>query len=274
MKAISPFLIGAAMALLSAPVHAVTIYLTETDADGTVYKVDTDTATFQTFDVSPQERPGAIAVLGNRIVMSNYDDNDTWAYDLNFNPTGESWSGSGTWDQALDGTTDGVSNYASVWSDTGVVRFDLNFQNGELLFDPGFEVIGITYDSATNTLWLVNDQNHNIHNYTLGGVEVDFFDTGLNGRECCLAYDPETDTLWLSENGGTSFYQFDKDGNLLDTVTLSGFSPDNTWGAEIGSDAAPVTPVPVNSRWAVLALAVLLLGWGAISLSRRSRVAG
>lgn len=256
-------LLGCMFVLAAVPSYAVTIYLTETDLDGTVYKINTDTATYQTFDVSPQERPGGIAVLGDRIVMSNYDDNDTWAYDLNFNPTGESWPGSGTWDQTLDGTTDGVFNYGAVWSDTGVVRFDLDFQNGTLLFDPGFEVIGITYDSATNSLWLVNDENHNVHNYSMGGVEIDFFDTGLAGRECCLAYDPATDTLWLSENEGTSFYNFTKDGTLLDTVTLSGFEPQNTWGAEIGAGSF-ASSIPVNSFWAMLSLAALILvlsGW-------------
>lgn len=263
-------LLGCVFALATLPSYAVTIYLTETDLDGTVYIVDTETATYETFDVSPQERPGGIAVLGDRIVMSNYDDNDTWAYDLDFNPTGETWLGSGTWDQTLDGATNGVFNYGAVWDTTGVVRFDLNFQDGQLLFDPGFSVIGITYDSATDSLWLVDDDSHNVYNYTMAGVEIDFFDTGLSGRECCLAYDPDTDTLWMSENAGTSFYNFGKDGTLLDTVTLSNFTPENTWGAEIGAVSSPATPVPVNAYWALLALVALLLVVSAPLLRRAS----
>ena len=268
MKRALTTLLTCVFAMVSVPSYAVTIYMTETDFDGTVYKIDTDAGTYETFDVSPQERPGGIAVLGNRIVMSNYDDNDTWAYDLDFNPTGESWTGDGTWNQTLDGTTDGTFNYGAVWSTTGVVRFDLNFQNGEVLFDPGFEVIGITYDSASDTLWLVNDDNHNIHTYTLAGVEIDSFDTGLDGRECCLAYDPVTDTLWLSENEGNSFYQFAKDGTLLDTVTPNGLVTDNNWGAEIGV-ASSHRSVPVNANWALLAMVAIMLVVAVPSVRRR-----
>jgi hypothetical protein len=273
MKGFSRILTALSALLLSLPTFAVTIYLTETDLSGTVYKVNTDTATFQTFDVSPQESPGAIAVLGNRIVMSDYDTNDSWAYDLNFNPTGESWSGAGSFSQALDGTTDGVHNNSVWWSTGGVVQYDLNFQGGSLLFDPGFPVIGITYDSATGTLWLVNDSNHDIYNYSLAGTPLGSFSTGLSGRLCCLAYDPETNTLWLSENSGTTFYQFSKLGALLDSVTIPGFTPSNTWGAEIGgAGAAPAgaVAVPSGSFWSLLALAMLLLAFGSVRLRRAS----
>lgn len=257
-------LIGA----LTLNAQAATLYLTETDSDGVVYIINTDTGTFLTADVSPQESPGAIAVLGDRVVMANYTDDGSWEYDLALNPTGNSWPGSnGLWDQMLDGTTDGVNNYVASWSDNGVVEMDLQFENGAVLFNPGFSVIGITYDPTDDSLWLVNDDDTSIHQYSKAGVSLGSLDADLGGRNCCLAYDPGTDTLWMSQNGGSTMYQFEKDGTALDSVNVVGLPASNTWGAEIGGDfpvAAAAAPVPAMSRSSVLALVLVLLVFGGL----------
>lgn len=251
--------------------QAVTYYLTETDLGGTVYIVDTETGTYVTRDVSPQENPGAIAITGNRIVMANYDDDGSWEYDLDLNPTGNSWPGSNTWSQMLDGTTDGVHNYAVSWSSNGVIECDLNFENCSLLFNPGFSVIGITYDPTNDSFWVVNDDALTVHNFTRAGSEITSWVADFDERNCCLAYDSQSDTLWMSTNGGSTIWNLNKTGVVLDSVTLSGLQAQNTWGAEIsllGGTGLSSVSVPAMGGHG-LALLMLALALAAFVVLRR-----
>jgi hypothetical protein len=141
----------------------------------------------------------------------------------------------------LDGTTDGANNYSSVWSSTGVVITDEFFQDGSVLFDPGFSIIGITYDPTDNTLWVISDDDSSIYQFALDGTQLSSFDAALPDRDCCLAYDPVNDSLWIGLNGSNTLYEFAKDGTQLDSVTIAGWSPSNQWGAEIAG-ATEVEP--------------------------------
>lgn len=238
---------------------AVTLYLTETDSDGIVYIIDTDAGTFVTRDVSPQENPGAIAIYTNRIVMANYPDTGSWEYDFDLNPTGNSWPGADTWSQMLDGTTDGNAAYAVSWSSNGVIECDANFTNCSVLFNPGFSVIGVTYDPTNDSFWVVNSDSNTVHNFDRGGNELSNFVADLEDRNCCLAYDQGTDTLWMSTNASPTMVNVAKDGTIIEQVTIAGLTPDNTWGAEIIGGAASPPPGPARSIPALGTLGLLAL---------------
>jgi len=270
IRALTLGLLGAFMA---GHAGAVTLYLTETDSSGTVYIIDTDAGTFVTRDVSPQENPGAIAVYSNRIVMANYPDTGSWEYDFDLNPTGNSWPGANTWSQMLDGTTDGTSAYAASWNTTGIIECDANFTNCSVLFDPGFAVVGITYDPTNDSFWVVNDNANTVHNFDRGGNELTSFTASLGGRNCCLAYDTATDTLWMSTNASATMVNIAKDGTVIDQVTIAGLSPSNTWGAEVRGTfsvqpPAPALPVPATSFYGMLALVLMMLLGSMIAIRR------
>lgn len=250
--------VGSAVAISA---QAAVIYVTDVDSQ-TAYIVDTDAGTFTSHDTAPVDSPGAIAVTG-RIVIADWQGDGAAEFDLAYNATGPTYAGFPEYSQMLDGTTDGVgTNYAVSWNNAGVIVFDANFENASVLFAPSGDPIGITYDQSDDTLWLVNDDTGDIENYTLGGSFVDSFSPGLDGRECCLAYDPADDTLWLSTNGSNTFYQYSKAGSELDSVTIAGWEPSNTWGAEIQlGEGGPIgaEPVPGPGAIALGLLAALVL---------------
>jgi len=258
--------------LLAGPVTAATIYLAESDSNGTVYIIDTETGTFQTRDVSPQENPAAIAIYPNTIVMANYPDDGSWEYDLDLNPTGNSWPGSNTWSQMLDGTTDGTNAYSVSWSSDAIIECDSNFTNCAVLFNTGFPSIGITYDPTNDSFWIVNDNAQTVHNFDRSGNELASFTASLGGRNCCLGYDSATDSLWMSTNGGSTMTNIAKDGTIIDQVTISGLTPSNTWGSEViaGQPLPPPLAVPVNNFYAMLMLALMVLILAPIAIRRIS----
>lgn len=133
-----------------APAHAVVIYAADGDADE-AYILDTNALTSSTFDTSAVGIGYAIAVR-ETIVLGDRDDEGAVEYALDGTPTGNSWVGDGDFSQMLDGTTDGSNNYAAVWSSTGVVIADADWTNSAVLFDPGFSIIGITYDPTNDSL--------------------------------------------------------------------------------------------------------------------------
>lgn len=249
---------------LSNPAYAVLLYITDVDSQ-TAYIINTDTGAFTTYDTGPVDSPGAIAVT-DRIVLTDWQGDGGAEYDLSFNATGTVYSGDPSFSEMLDGTTDGAgTNYAVSWSGLGVIVFDGNFENGSVLFNPPFNPIGITFDPSNNSLWLANDDDGTVHNYTLGGSFLSSFDPGLSGRTCCLAYNPADDTIWMGENDENTLYQYSKAGVQLDSVTPAGWSPSNNFGAEIqrGSSSPSFSPVPglSQSGLAILALLILVGGW-------------
>ena len=258
--------VAAAIICLFSPMQAMaqTFYLTSGDA-GTSYIIDLNTGSFTSFSTGTQNSAYALGVT-NSILLSDISNSTVVEYSLAGVPTGNTWAGPGGFSQMLDGTTNGQgAYYGASWSSTGVTVSDNTFTNTTLLFNPGFAVIGITYDSSDNTLWLVNDNDNNVYHYTLAGSQISSFTPGLSGRECCLAYDGVSDTLWMSTNGSNVISNFSKNGTLLGSVTVTGMSPGNTWGGEIALGAVvvvpPMVPVPSMGTWSVVILVVLVLGF-------------
>lgn len=177
-------------------------------------------------------------------------------YDLAGNATGN--TSAYTARNAVDAGTDGVNNYmlgnafsgnATVW------RTDGQFGNQVALFSvQGSDLVGITYDMNSNTLWI--SDNTNIYNYTTGGQLLSSFAHG-RGRGC-LAWEPSTDTLWYVNNGSNNIHQFTKTGTFLQTVVMNGLTSNN-WGAEFQM------AIPAPGALAMLGLA------GLVSARRRRR---
>jgi len=260
-------LLAATIAFLFFPAQAIaqSFYLSNGDGD-TTYIIDLNTGSYTSFSTASQSMAYALGVT-NRVLLSDRANSLVVEYSLAGVPTGNTWTGPGTFDQMLDGATDGQGTYyGASWSNTGVTVSDNTFTNTVLLFDPGFAVIGITYDSSDNTLWLVSSTDGNVYHYTLAGTQVSSFSPGLTGTECCLAYDEATDTLWMTTNNSNVISNFSKTGALLGSVTAVGLSPGNTWGGELpmsGTGAAPLptVPVPSLSTWSILLLILLILGF-------------
>jgi hypothetical protein len=138
----------------------------------------------------------------------------------------------------VDAGVNGNVNYTLVAfvTSTTVYRTDPNWQNAVSMFSfSGSDIVGITYDSVTGTLW-TSDQN-NIYNYTLGGSFLSQF--AQAGGRGSLAYEPATDTLWYVPNSSSSpLLQYSKAGALLNTVSTPTRSS-NVWGAEFAVSAVP-----------------------------------
>jgi hypothetical protein len=221
-------------------------YLTSGDAD-TTYIIDLNAGTFSSFNTGALSRAYALGVT-DTIVMSDRDNDNAMEYTLAGVPTGNTWVSPGGFDQMLDGTTDGHGTYyGASWAGQGVTISDNGWTNTAQLFDPGFRVMGVAFDSSDDTLWIVNDEVGTVHHYTLGGVELSSFAPGLTGRECCLAYDEATDTLWMTSNSSNVFSNYAKDGTFLGDVTIAGLSPGNTWGGEIS--IAPPIEVSIDIKF-------------------------
>ncbi len=254
----SLLLLAVSMAL-SAPVFAQTYYVTDGDAN-IVWIIDLASGTATSFNTDPLDSPYALGIT-DTIVLSDRDNVEVREYLLDGTPTGMTWVGPGGFDEMLDGTTDGQGTYyGASWSGAGVTVSDEGWTNTTQLFDPGWNVMGIAYDTSDDTLWLVNDEAGTVHHYTLGGSEVFSFDPALPDRECCLAYDADTDTLWMTSNENDTVYNFAKDGTLLDSITIANYSPSNNWGGELGAAAAPSVPVPGLGTWGLVLLTAAMFG--------------
>ncbi len=263
MKSIR-MVVAATVICLFSPLQAMaqTFYLTSGDA-GTSYIIDLSNGSFTSFSTALQTSAYALGVTDS-ILLSDISNSAIVEYSLAGVPTGNSWVGPGGFAEMLDGTTNGQGTYyGASWNTRGVTTSDSTFTNTTVLFDPGFPVIGITYDSSDNTLWLVNDSNGSVSHYTLLGTQISTFSPGLGGRECCLAYDDVSDTLWLSENGSNVISNYSKTGTLIGSVTVTGMSPGNTWGGEIalGATVLPMVPVPSMGTWSVVVLIGLVMGF-------------
>ena len=170
-------------------------------------------------------------------------------YTLSGTPTGATypWQ-AGPSELLLDGATDGVShNYACEFiasevfdGNKGVWQFDLDWKNPVLLFAENALLLGITYDQVDQNIWISKDGG-NIQEVAMDGEVLQEFYPGA-GRWAALAWEPSTDTLWAINNNGSSYSmrQWQKDGTLLDEVTIDGLSP-NVWGGEF---AVPAIPEP------------------------------
>jgi len=163
---------------------------------------------------------------------------NTIEYDLAGNPTGAFLPYSPVF--AVDATTDGnvayelgnaFSSNATVYS----LNKDLSGAPAALFSVSGSaDIVGITFDSASGNLWVSSGSM--IWEYTTGGSLVSSW-AHSSGRGC-IAYESATDTLWYVPNGADRIVQYDKAGNLLQTVSTPGLAANN-WGAEFEFGGAP-----------------------------------
>ncbi len=162
-------------------------------------------------------------------------------YTLEGVPTGNSYPfPPGVDDQLLDGTTDGVQyNYAGEWQQGDVYRMDRSWADPEFLFNAGRGVVGITYDGATDTLWISLDETM-IINFDFAGNMLSMFSPG-SGRWGSLAWEPSTDTLWAINRQDSVMQQWDKAGNLLNSQFVADFG--NVWGGEFAIPAPGALPM-------------------------------
>ncbi len=212
-----------------------------------------------------------IAVTGT-VILGQRDDAEAREYTLAGVPTGNTWTGNGTYTQILDGTTDGTQyNYGVLCcsTPTAVIRTNLHWQNSSVLFDlPGNQSgWGIAYDPTTAHLFVSLDDN-SIREFDLTGAQISSFTPAVSGPIVGLAYEQSTDSLWGKTNGGNTLYQYSKTGTLLNTVVVPGLSPGNDYGGEMAISGAPVAAIPALS-WAGIAafgLLVALLGGALLRL--------
>lgn len=178
------------------------------------------------------------------------------AYDLNGNFQGnlqQRAEGSFT----LDGTSDGTFNYYASSGGT-LFRTDLDWGNVTQLYQVGsVAYAGLTYDAKNKSIWSWDGTFIRQQDLATGNF-ISSFDTG-NGNNCGLAWEPSSDTLWMYSQGSNQLRQYDKSGNLLNTVSWNNPFGDNVIGGEfeIGKVPAPG--------------AATLLGIGGLMAGRRRR---
>lgn len=227
LSLISPLLLS------SLPAKAVSIVFADGDA-ATGYIVNTDVNTFSTFSI-PTDGANAgypLTVLNEQITISSRDGTAASTYDLSGNLLNTySYPGNTNFDQILDGTTNGVNNFAiRCCSENNVVTMsNLLWQDQQVLFSIPFDGAGITYDSQTDSLWLA-DFSSNVINYALTGTELSRFQiAGLTGRG--LSYDANTNSLWFINN--STVYNYSTSGALIASYNIAGFPNNNIFGGEI-----------------------------------------
>jgi len=149
-----------------------------------------------------------------------------------------------------DGTTDGTYFYSVNYANGGVYRYNLSWQNPQLLFQTNQYELGITYDPTNNSLWIGGWGSGTIRNYSMTGVLLSSF-TVSDAYVGALALDHADGTLWMAATGSnTTLKQYSKQGTFLSSANYS--FP----GAVYGAEFAYVVPEPAS--FCLLALALLL----------------
>ena len=214
--------------------------------------------------VAPFSNGSAIAVQ-DTVLVCDYMEREAREYTLAGAPAGAPFTGSESYNQLLDGATDGVDyNYTVAFGyPTSVLRFDRHWQNPTPLVDlPGNPyAAAITYDPTTGQLFIAYDYSDEIHRFDLAGNDLGFFATGVNPqgeqRISALAYEAATDSLWFKLNGGGIIYNYSKAGTQLAAIDVPGLSGRNDWGGEMATAAAPANVPALSGRGATLAVVLL-----------------
>jgi hypothetical protein len=164
----------------------------------------------------------------------------------------------------FDGATNGTQNWTIAHNDTAsdfsVIVADALWGGAQVAFTPERRSGGITYDGNTDTLWLTNTDStcDRVQQFSLEGELLSEFavDDILGGYG--IAWDPADDTLWISAmtpfgEPGADLYQFDKQGNFLQSVDLGTANP------LFGAMGLEFQMVPEPASLSLLALAGLCL---------------
>ncbi|MGD8452783.1 MAG: PEP-CTERM sorting domain-containing protein [Phycisphaerae bacterium] len=168
----------------------------------------------------------------------------------------------------FDGATSGTQNWTIAHNDTAsdfaVLVADADWGSAAVAFVPQRRSSGITYDGNTGTLWVTNTTSvcDRVQQYSLEGDLLSEFAVDDIFGGYGIAWDPADDTLWISQmcpfgEPGPELHQFDKQGNLLQSVDLPGVAA-TVFGAT-GLEFQMV-PEPASA---------LLLVIGALAIVRR-----
>lgn len=140
-----------------------------------------------------------------------------------------------------DGTTNGIYNFTVDYSSGGVYRYDSNWTNPYLMFTTGSSTeLSITYDPTNNSFWVGHWGNGTIRNFSYTGSLLSTISTPY-AHIGALALDHADGTLWFTNAGGNTFYQYSKSGTQLSSVAISGLS-----GSVYGAEFAYSVPEPAS----------------------------
>ena len=142
--------------------------------------------------------------------------------------------------QFLDGTTDGVHNYAWDFNNNAAYQFDLNWSNPIVLFTlTGVSRAGITYDPSNNSLWLSQFGGTLVEDHSMTGDLLSSFSVG-HIQNAALALDPADGTLWLGSQAQFGvFEQYSRSGAFLSSETYSALTTVDVLGAEFQTVPEP-----------------------------------
>lgn len=171
---------------------------------------------------------------------------------------------------AVDAAFDGTYVYTVAINTGWVWRSpNKNYSSSVALFQASDPSVawGITYDSATNTLWTCEGGGTSLKQWSLDGNLLQTFDIG-HTASTALAYDPADDTLWLlnySDVNNKEFEQYSKGGVLLDSFPCD--CPHGIRGGEILASESEVAidikpsgdpnAINCNNDKAVITVAIL-----------------
>ena len=176
-----------------------------------------------------------IAVVGTVRTLGQLNTDVGAEYTFDGTPTGADYPSSfppTPLVQFLDGTTDGVHNYAFDFTNGDAYRFDRDWSNPVKLFslDPSAGRIGISYDGTNNSLWLAGTDGR-IEDHAMDGKLLSSFGTNHSAR--ALALDAITSTLWVQDGLNVlRFDQYTKTGVLLGGTAFTGLATKNPLGGE------------------------------------------
>jgi hypothetical protein len=151
--------------------------------------------------------------------------------------TGTDYPYPGADESFYDGASDGTFNYSLGYYTGKVYKFNSDWTNPVVLFTTAPGYLGITFDRSTDTLWVSDfdgnmDGTAKVENRTLSGTLISSFTVPFTSITC-LALDPADGTLWMgSQNTKGTFYQYSRAGELLNTVSYSDLTTQNTLGGE------------------------------------------
>ncbi len=151
-----------------------------------------------------------------------------------------------------DGTTDGNYNYGVSYSSGDVYRYSTDWTNPQLLYTTWFyEAIGITYDPADNSLWLLQHHNGDVNgtqvqHWSMDGTMLGSFSTGRD-YTLSLALDPASSSLWFWDRShydyANGYYigelvEFSREGTQLSSQAFNG---EYVYGAEFSRVPEPAS---------------------------------
>ena len=274
MKFRGTILVSLILMIMSSMASAQTevLYITDGDAND-IKAIQNGVIIDQNLDVGANRRYRV--AIRDTIWLGDMDQGTNAELDLALDPTGNSSPTGVDIQEGIDGATDGSSNY-TVESFTGsadVYQFGPDWSGGVKLFAvSGNDIVGITFDSASGTLW-ISDRS-SIYNYSMAGALLSSFPH--SGGRGSLAYETTTDTLWYVTNSSDTLLQYSKGGQLLNSINVA--YGGNVWGAEMTGNASvpviaePPEPVPTLNIPGLAVLILLLLSAGGLLARRKISV--